>query len=193
MKRIISTLFIIVLLLAAFGFYYYAVLLPRKLSEAVIHEDKEIPRTLPEKYRKKVEAIRQEVKHTSTERVITYFESKEVTFEDVLTFIDQIDANDIEKAASKIDTSVFESPGQVFDTLIAHFDFKDIPVENFREDFIGNVDKHKIGIAMQYYHDNKEQLPLLLPMAKQTLKKVLIKKKEEIEAGLNGGVSSDQD
>lgn len=172
-RLIIATL---IIGLVAFGIYrIYRYYVPEKLSEAIM-EDR-IPEYLPEKMKANARAMRK-IMDENADEVVAYLDHNEVSVQEVSAFIDDVKYREVETLVKKSKEEAFDDPNEAFDFIKQNFDFGDLPVENFRDDFIEYYDKGKFKLAVTYFEINKDQMQAMFPVVKETLKKMLEEKSE---------------
>ena len=175
MKRIILTL-IVISLISVGVFYIYDRFLITQFSEAIIKED--IPEVVPERFRNNAMMLKKELNENS-DAIANYLLQNDVPLEDFNVLIDNIEYYEVEKFMENIKHDKFKNPNQAFDYITQHFELNNFPIENYRDDFVKNYDPQRFTQFLSFFEDNKKQAPMMFPIAKETLKKLLAEEYEK--------------
>lgn len=171
MKKLV--LGIIVISLVAVGvFYVYNRYVIQHVSEAIIQE--EIPDVVPENLKRNALSLKKDLSRNSDD-IVEYLHQNEVPLEEFNSLIDKVEYYEVQKFLERVKSKEFSNANEAFDFISQSFDFGDIPLENFRDDFVRNYDNEKFDQFARYFERNSDQMQMMFPLAKETLKKLLVK------------------
>lgn len=171
MKKISIALLMIALVMIG-AFYVYDRFVIDQFSEAIIEED--IPKVVPDNLKKNALSLKKDLSKNS-DNIVEYLHKNQVSLEEFNALIDNVEYYEVEKFMERVKTKQFENPEQAFDFISRSFDFGDIPLDSFKDDFIRNYDNEKFDQFVLYFENNKDQMQMMFPLAKETLKKLLKK------------------
>ncbi len=169
-----ATFFTLIILILVIGgaFYYYFNILPERLSHALITDDTSKP--LPQKIIKKGKSMGIDVLD-QPEKVREILVKKKLDTREVVEFVDKIEYKQVEEFMEKTKSHEIDSAEMAFNFLKENIDFGDFPIDDFKDEFHRYYDSEKMNAAMEFYEKNKEQMPVLYPVVKQTIIKYLEK------------------
>lgn len=166
-------LLVLVLIVGALGWLAHHVwysFLPKKAANLIVAD--ELPSFFPAPLREKVRYVQQEVSDHS-ETVREFISKNEIPEEDVFDAIDRIRYKDVENFVQKAKARQYENADQLYDHIIREFDLRNLPVENFRDEFRNNYQQEKLDKAIAYFEKNKNDIQIMFPTMKEMAKSLI--------------------
>ena len=181
MKKLLKfALIILVLLLAAYGGYRFY--LPSLIADALMSDQ---PSALvPPGMREKVSNLKTKVDR-EIRKVPVFLKEHKIGYEDLLNIIDRASPDDLRDAYHEIVTTRITSTNQVFDIGMKHIEIMGYDLEIFRSPFIQYVTVGDINKAIKKIEENELLTSMSIPVAKETVKKILESSRQEIQQELN--------
>lgn len=181
MKKLLRfVLVILVLGLVAYGGYRFY--LPSLIAEALTSDQPSslIPSGMQEKLASLKIKVDREIK-----KVPVFLNEHKIGFQDLQNIIDGANPDELLEAWYEIATTRITSSNQVFDIGMKHINIDGYDLETFRKPFIQYVTVVDINKAIEMIEENEFLTSMSIPVAKETLKKVLESSRQEIQQELN--------
>ena len=178
-KLLIFVLLVLVLGLAAYGAYRFY--LPTVIAEALT-SDEPSP-MVPAGIQKKVGTIKVKVDREIKKLPVLMKETK-IGYEDLLIMIDRAKPDDFFEAYREISATRIVSTNQVFDIGMKHINIEGFDLEIFRSTFNRYATVEIIREAINNIDQNEILTSISIPVAKETVKKILESSEQEIRKGL---------
>jgi|GEM_PF-2436000 len=174
--KILYTILILLLLIIGGALYYYFVMLPEKLSTALIHEGQSEP--IPQKIIEKGKSIGLEVKEDPKD-IIKKLNEKNTNIDELKDFVRSVEYDQVEKFLKDASKQELDSSELAYQYLRENFDFGDFPIDSFESEFNQYFEPERLNDALDFYERNKNQMPVIYPMLKETFIKYLDKIEKE--------------
>ena len=181
MKKWIIFLFILGAIAA--GIYWaYTVYVPRKVADALVSEDGMA--ALPEKIQEQAKALKTEVEK-QVAKVPELMEEADLEYKDLVNIIDEVDTDQVLDAFEELKLRDWKTTDDVFDIGLKHVSIPDYDLERFRSAFNDAVTTARVEEVLDAMEESKLLTSMSIPMIKETAKRLMETKKEEIEQKLN--------
>ncbi len=159
--------------------YYYKERLPQAVADAIVKD--EYPAIVPEKVVKKIKVASKEV-NTRLETVITTTETQGITIDQLIQAVDEVKEDEVRKTLDILYNTDLRSADQLFDIGIENIHIQAFDPAVLRESFVNNVKMKKVEKALKYIKDNELADALSPDVARETIKRMILTKQEEIIA-----------
>ncbi len=180
MKKVLTLL----LVLATLGcFIFYRFYMPKMVATTII-SDEPPPSILPEKVKKTIVKARVEL-DKQMEDVPVKLEQLGLTFNDVIYIVEVADADQIEAAIEELQSTELKSVDEVFDIGLKHVKVDGYDLSIFREVFKEKATLDKIRKGLHKIRDNELMIDISIPVTCETVKQILIERRDKVEAHLS--------
>jgi len=176
MKRFLLISLVILVALAAGGFYIYRTVMPGLIADAVTSDTS--PEYIPKRIQNRVEAIRKPI-NKGTEAIIEKMHASEIPVQDVLSAVDNITEDQAHAFLDEVNEVKPESTDEFFDVAKRHFD-TDFDPEVFREPFKKHFKIDQLRSAVKYANLNRTSNDVDITTAKAIVKKIILEKEKEV-------------
>ncbi|MBX2963575.1 MAG: hypothetical protein KF687_13770 [Cyclobacteriaceae bacterium] len=175
-KKFLIATIVLTAILGAVGYTLYQNLAPRLIAKAIL-EDKE-PSIMPKKVASKLKKVKKPINKLS-EEVINSIHKHNITFEQILQLIDNVEEKEVNNLLSQIQASnKIESHDQLFD-MIKEALFADYEIEQLRDPFKQHF---KLNLVQSYINlalEQRDNNLIDFDMAKVILKQILTEKEND--------------
>jgi len=172
----------ILAVLTLLGYWAYRYYAPKVIANALVSE--EGMSAMPEKVQRKVEALKTGVDN-NIEKLPELMKELDVDFEDIEVMIDRADPDQFFDALDELKLQDWQTTDEVFDIGMKHISIEGYDLEKFRSSFNEYASIPKIQRMMEVVEQNEFITTMSVPVAKETAKRILRSKKEEILEKLN--------
>lgn len=154
---------VLLLFLIIVGIRVYA---PKMLVKSIQSEpDQVISRIIPPEMKRPI------IENTS--KLPQMLDTLNISPEQAAKTIDDISTRDIMQILEKLNQSELASTRQVADIIFRQVELKSAEEEKIKQFFVNNVSLEQIKKGQELLNQNREALPLLIPVAKDTYKQIL--------------------
>ena len=161
--KVLYGLLLILLIIIGAAFYYYFVVLPENISNALLGGNE---KPIPQKIIEKGESLGLDVEKDPG-KIVRKLEDNNINIEEIKELIEKAKQSDLDSAEI------------AFQFLKDNFDFGDFPIDSFKNEFHQYFDQKRFEKAMDFYEKNKDQMPIIYPVLKESLIKYLEKIQED--------------
>jgi hypothetical protein len=180
MKKLLKFVLIVLILgLAAYGGYRFY--LPSLIAESLTSDQPSA--LIPSGMREKVTNLKTKVDR-EIKKVPVFLKEHKIGYEDLQNIIDRVSPGDLLDAYYEIATTRITSTNQVFDIGVKHVKINGYDLEIFRSAFVQHVTVEDINKAIRKIEENDLLASMSIPVAKETVKKVLESSRQEIQQEL---------
>ena len=179
-KLLIFALIIAVLGLVLFaGYRFY---LPTMIAETLTsdHAPLFVPDAMQEEVAKLKTSVDREIK-----KLPVFLKQYNIEYKDLITIIDRARPRDLMSAYREIASTRITSTNQVFNIGKKHIKIKGYDLEVFRRPFNQKLTVEDIEKGLLKIQKNQSLTAMSIPVAKETLKKVLESSEPEVQRELN--------
>ena len=187
-KVILGTLLIFCIALAGGVWGYVQFILPEKVElkgtnndayERNINKIPFIPEVVKDRLKTGKKAVDPEMKVVDDE-----LKRLDVTYDDLELVIRDIDTDEVIKTVEVLNNSEFTSTDQVFDIVRENIKVDHLDVEIFRETFRNYITMDMVNVALRHVEENDALANLTIPVAKETVLKIIRERKQDVEREL---------
>ncbi len=132
----------------------------------------DIPEMVPANVRQKAQLVRKRVA-TRTEDIRSYIKENEVPKEDVQSALDRIQFRDVRRFLESAKAQNITEPNAIFDHAVMSFSLQNLPVENYRNDFVSHYKQGQLEKTIAYFESHEDDIRLMFPVMKEMAKSML--------------------
>jgi hypothetical protein len=174
MKKILTGVFLVIILLGIGGFVVYKYFMADLIADAILSQE-DLPSFVPSKVKTKLDKYRVPINFGAEEVIKKMHESK-ITLDQIITAIDEAPEDQAHALLDELKATKIKSSNQVFDMVKERFPVP-FNVEVFRKPFNEKVDVKIIRKGISYATMHADDIDIA--MAKSVAKKILLQKEKE--------------
>ena len=176
MKKLLIT-FLVIAVLAFIGYLVYQYYVPKAIANAITsQEDVDM---VPSKIQNKVKELRIQVDE-NVDKVPELMIEAGVDYEDLVAMVDKAEPDQFFDVIEELKLQNWETTDDVFDIGLKHIEIEGYDLEKFRPIFNDYVTLDKIENGLGVLDENEFLAKMSIPVAKETARKILESRKEEI-------------
>ncbi|MBL3658189.1 hypothetical protein [Fulvivirga sediminis] len=180
MKRLLYSLLILAIIIAGAAYFYVYHILPKEMAKALTSDQKTwVPGPL-----NKVATEKKEEINAAIDKLPQELHELDLTFDQLLKIVDEVDPDQVKNVIAELNEKKISNVEQAFDVIKTNISIKSVNIELFRDYFTHRIKSKQIQKGLQYLNQNDYLTTISVPVAKQTIKNILLEKQEKIEAEL---------
>ena len=176
MKRFLLISLLVLMCVAAGGYYLYRSMMPEIIAEAMVSDN--LPEYIPKRLQTRVEAMRKPI-NKGTEAMIERMHDSEIPMQKVLAAVDRITEEQAYAFLDEVNASNPSSTDDIFNLAKKHFP-TDFNPEVFREPIKEHFEFSQIRGAIDYVNLNRISNDIDIATAKAIVKKIITEKEKEV-------------
>ncbi|UII25509.1 hypothetical protein LVD15_19690 [Fulvivirga maritima] len=180
MKRLLHSLIILGIMVAGAAYIYVYHILPREMAKALTSDQKTwVPSSISKVAKENKALITEAIDELPEE-----LHELNLTFDQLLKIVDEVDPDQVKSIIKELNEKKISNVDQTFDVIKKNISLKTIEIELFRDYFKRKATAEQIKKGLQYLNKNDYLTTISVPVAKQTIKSILLEKQDKIEAEL---------
>jgi len=182
LKKTTSILLVAALTLVVACFVFYRFYLHSMIAET-IQSDPDNSIFIPDTIKPTIVKARQKLDQEIND--IPYIlDTLNLDFDDILFIVDNVNSDQVIAAINELDRSEIKSEDQVFNILKKNIAIEGYDLEIFRSTFKKKTTLNKIKRGLQIIKDRQLTTSVSIPVARRTVKQILLGNRPKIEATL---------
>ena len=181
MKKIVIILLVIALVTGIGAFLAYRYYVPKMVAQAIVSEEAVVPSILPVRVQESIEEVKAAVDSVAVEDIPEQLEELGLTFDDIIHMVEVAEADQVFRTIEELQNTELHDLDQVFDIGLKHMKIEGYDLSIFREAFKEKASMKRVHKALRKIEENDLLVSVSVPVARETVKQILIEKRDKVE------------
>ncbi|MCG8384351.1 MAG: hypothetical protein MJA30_02320 [Cytophagales bacterium] len=183
MKKVVIILLVAGVVVGTGAYLAYRYYLPKMVAKTIVSEEV-APSILPAKVQESIQEVKAAVDAAEAEDIPAQLTEVGLTFDDIIHMVEVAEADQVFSTIEELQNTELHDLDQVFDIGLKHIKIEGYDLSVFREPFKEKATMKRVHKALRKIEENDLLVSVSVPVARETVKQILIEKRDKVEATL---------